>query len=445
MTPTNSDSSFRNIARNISIFGGSQAFGILAALIRSKAAALLIGPVGLGLSGLYNTIINFYVALTGFGLGTSGVRNISVAIEQGDTASATAESRYLRITCLWTWCVAGIAVLLTLLFIRFVHPLKELTVQSILVILLIICLRHSYSCEMAILKAYRKISALTTASIIISVCSVVLVVPCYYWWGVAGVLPALAFSATAELLLICFYSHRTVPFDRALFQAFYSPDPRLRIGLRTLWLKMRPVLLMGLSTIVSGVLASGVELLVQTVIAATATMTVVGLYRAGYQLSIIYPCSIFTAIGNDFYPRLSGVNQEALLRNRMVSRQMAVTFAIVLPLTLLFAALMPYLIPLLFSHKFDDMLPMAEWACWYLPFKALSLPLAYMPLALGKWRDYMFVEISLGILMSGILVAGWHLGGLEGLGIALLLFHAVELFFNYAFCRLRYRFRWTIR
>jgi O-antigen/teichoic acid export membrane protein len=106
---------------------------------------------------------------------------------------------------------------------------------------------------------------------------------------------------------------------------------------------------------------------------------------------------------------------------------------------------MPYLIPLLFSHKFDDVLPMALWACWNLPFKALSLPMAYLPLALGKWRDYMAIEITVGLIMALCVTVGWHRGGLVGTGIGLLASFIIELIVNYLFCYHKYGFRLRVR
>jgi O-antigen/teichoic acid export membrane protein len=293
---------------------------------------------------------------------------------------------------------------------------------------------------MAILKAYRRVKELTRMTVNSAVISVVCVVPFYYWWGVEGIIPALLLSNVTEWAQTFYFSRRCAPLTRELFTACFSPDTRIRVSLRRLWERMRPVVLVGVSTIVSGLMVYGVELWSQSLIAA-ASMVAVGLYRAGYQLSITYPSMIFTAIGNDFYPRLAGVAQGVAERNRMVTRQMVVTSAIVLPLTAVFALLMPYLLPLFFSHKFDDVLPMAVWACWSLPLKALSLPIAYLPLALGKWRDYMFLEVLVGVVTAVCVTVGWKWGGLVGTGQGLLAAFALELVANYAFCKTRYSLR----
>jgi O-antigen/teichoic acid export membrane protein len=438
-TPTET-SSFRQIARNIGMFGGAQSLSVLAALVRGKAASVLIGPVGVGLSGLYNTVINFYVALTGFGLSTSGVPAISEAVERGDTAAAEMETRYLRIMCLWTMALGWVAVFATMVVMALCYHMEEATVGYAAALTTILWLRHSIGCEMAILKAYRRVKELTRMTVNSAVISVVCVVPFYYGWGVEGIIPALLLSALAEWAQTFYFSRKCAPLTRELFAGCFAADTRIRASLRQLWERMRPVVLVGVSTIVSGLMISGVELWCQSLIAASSIVAV-GLYRAGYQLSITYPSMIFTAIGNDFYPRLAGVGHSVDVRNRLVTRQMAVTFAIVVPLTALFAWLMPYLLPLFFSHKFDDVIPMTRWACWNLPLKALSLPMAYLPLALGKWRDFMFIEVLIGVVTAVCVTVGWNLGGLVGVGQGLLVAYALELAGNYAFCQARYGFR----
>ena len=49
--------SHREILKSSSIVGGAQAINYVAALLRTKAVALLLGPSGVGLVGLYVSAI----------------------------------------------------------------------------------------------------------------------------------------------------------------------------------------------------------------------------------------------------------------------------------------------------------------------------------------------------------------------------------------------------
>ena len=72
-------SSYRQIIKATSLFGGVQVFNILISIIRSKIVALLLGPSGMGIAGLFTSTTGLISAITGLGLGTSAVRNIAEA------------------------------------------------------------------------------------------------------------------------------------------------------------------------------------------------------------------------------------------------------------------------------------------------------------------------------------------------------------------------------
>ena len=77
-------SSYGTILKSSSIIGGSQAFGYIIGLVRTKFVAILLGPSGVGLVGIYNSIITLTAAVSGMGLGGSGVREISAARGKDD-------------------------------------------------------------------------------------------------------------------------------------------------------------------------------------------------------------------------------------------------------------------------------------------------------------------------------------------------------------------------
>src|SRR5438034_10313387 len=54
-------------------------------IVRTKAMALLLGPSGVGLLGLYSSIYDMATIFAGMGLNSSGVRQIAEAVGTGDT------------------------------------------------------------------------------------------------------------------------------------------------------------------------------------------------------------------------------------------------------------------------------------------------------------------------------------------------------------------------
>ena len=54
-------SSYRQIVKATSLFGGARVFNLLIAVVRSKLGAILLGPVGMGIAGLFTSTIDVFV------------------------------------------------------------------------------------------------------------------------------------------------------------------------------------------------------------------------------------------------------------------------------------------------------------------------------------------------------------------------------------------------
>ena len=69
--------SHREIFRSSVIIGGSQALQIAIGIIRVKVLAVLLGPAGIGLLGIYQNITGVATTVAGCGLDNSGVRQLA--------------------------------------------------------------------------------------------------------------------------------------------------------------------------------------------------------------------------------------------------------------------------------------------------------------------------------------------------------------------------------
>lgn len=77
--------SYHQILKSSALIGGSSVLNIITRVIRSKVIAVILGPSGVGLLGLYNSISDIGKMVAGMGTNTSGVREIADAIASGDT------------------------------------------------------------------------------------------------------------------------------------------------------------------------------------------------------------------------------------------------------------------------------------------------------------------------------------------------------------------------
>src|ERR1043166_1543523 len=77
--------SYGQILKSSALIGGSSALNLAFGIVRTKAMALLLGPSGVGLIGLYSSIADLTRSVAGLGINSSGVRQIAEAVGSGDT------------------------------------------------------------------------------------------------------------------------------------------------------------------------------------------------------------------------------------------------------------------------------------------------------------------------------------------------------------------------
>jgi len=76
--------SYGQILKSTTLVGGSQVINILLGIIRTKFLAVLLGPSGIGLMGLYTAVTGTVGTMTSMGIGASGVRQIAEAVGTAD-------------------------------------------------------------------------------------------------------------------------------------------------------------------------------------------------------------------------------------------------------------------------------------------------------------------------------------------------------------------------
>lgn len=406
----------KTLAKAIAVFGGAQAFSVLAAVVRVKFAAIYVGAAGVGLAALYGTLTNLISTLMGFGLVNSSVPSLCQAEE--------AEQRALVARLRLVGCVLAVLSVPITLAVGAFYSAETLWLA------IPVSVSVLSGIEMGVMKALKATRRLASSLMVSALISVAMTVPFYVLMGMQGVIYAIVLTMTLSPLYACWLGYRTCD---AL------PDwSELN---RALWPKVRPLFQLGAAFLVSGVLVYGVDLLCQTWLSQQASLATVGLYKAGYQLAVTYTGMIFTAIANDFFPRLSSVATDADARNRLIGQQVRVLLMIVVPLILVFVILVPWIVPLLFSDEFLPVIPMVRVAAFSVIVKAVYMPIGYLPVALGKsWHFLLLESVSWTVLALGVLL-GYQLGGLTGIGYGLLLSNVFDLMFVWLFCRRAYAFR----
>lgn len=424
---TEQQSSYRQILKATSIFGGVQAFKILIAIINSKAIALLLGPAGMGIIGLFNSTIGLIGGLTNFGLGTSAVKDVAAANATGNDSRIATIVKVLR---RWVWITGLLGALVMLIFSPWLSKLtfgnKNYTLAFIWLSITILFQQIS-SGQLALLQGMRKLKHLAKASMTGSFLGLTISVPIYYFFRINGIVPAIIISSLAVMLLSWYFAGKV------------ELQPVVVSKARTI-AEGRAMLKMGFSISITGLFVLGVAYIVRIYINHLGGVAQVGLYNAGFMIINTYVGLVFTAMATDYYPRLAGVSNDISKTNTTINQQAEIAILILAPILTIFLVFINWIIILLYSKQFIEISGMIHWAALGMFFKAISWAIAFLLLAKGASKLFFWNELFANIYMLILNLLGYKFLGLDGLGISFLVGYFLYFLQVYLVTKVKYSF-----
>ena len=402
-----------------SIFGGVQVFNIAIAIVRSKAIALLLGPAGMGIVGLLTSTTGLISSITNFGLGTSAVRDIAEAHAENN------EERMGKTTAVFrklVWLTGALGALLCLVFAPW---LSELTFGnkdyswSFVFLSISLFIGQLTAGQNVLLQGTRKLKYLAFANMLGSVASLLVALPLYYLYGEEGIVPAIIIMSFVTFIVATNFSRKV-------------NIKKVKVTLAETYQQGKGMLQLGFMLSLSGIVGTIVAYLVRIYISNTGSIEDVGLYSAGFQIIGTYVGLVFTAMGTDYYPRLSSVANDDDKRNTLVNQQGEIAILILFPIILVFMVFIPYIVQLLYSSKFLPINDMIIWAAFAMFFKAGSWAMAFQFLAKGSSKLFFINELATNVYMLVFNIIGYHYFGLTGLGYSFLItyfIYVVQVYF----------------
>lgn len=424
------------LAKMVVVFGGAQVFSILAALVRTKVAWQTVGAVGAGMNAVFVAVQQFMQQFMGLGLNQSAMPTLAQAHAAGDAAVVAEKVRSLRIL---GWIASAAAVVFTMPFaplfsLLYFDGQGEATMWFMILALGVVGAIQT-SVESAVLKGLQQTQALTKSLLWVSVTSVLTAVPCFYFFNLQGVIWAVSLGSVCAWGVTLWYSVRACAVTPKWADFTIT-------NIKKVWEANRAMLVLGAAFVTTGIVTQGFELAQQYFLKAVGSMAIVGFYKAGYQLSVNYPSLIFTAVSNDYYPRLSALVGDVEKRNALIANQQKVLLMITVPAIAVFWVVVPWIIPLIFADECMVILDLVRWGSLSIIIKGLYQPLAYMTLAQGKGKHFFWLDTLSAVVTLASVMAGYMTLGLTGIGVAILVAATVDLVVVYVFCRQKYQFRY---
>lgn len=427
-----SNDSYDHVLKYTGMFGGVQVLVTLIGLVRNKFMALLLGTAGVGFNALFVSMQNFASQCTNLGISFGAVPKLSEYYEEQQEEQLEYHIQVIR---LWSMIAAGLGFLFCVAVSPLMNDLSFTWGNHTLHYAMLgvsVAMLTLTGGETAVLKATRRLGALAKIQIYTAIISVLVSIPLYYYYGHSGVIPVIVSMAAVTMVATMRYSYRSYP---------------LRLQWTGSVLKSGAGMIrLGVAFVLAAAVGSASEMFIRAFLNVEGGLGDVGLYNAGFMLTITYAGMVFSSMEQDYFPRLSAVSKDVEKTNETVNKQMEVSLLLLAPMLVALLTALPVLVPLLFSNEFMPVVEMAQVAVLAMYFKVLNLPVAYITLARSKSLAYLLLETAYFVVLVVGVMAGFRMWGIWGTGLAVVIAHIAELVTvgGYAYWQFNYRCTWTI-
>ncbi len=401
----------RMVVKAMGLFGGVQVVNIVCSIVRTKLVAMWMGPTGVGLFGLWIAAQEMLSTATNLGIRTSSVRDITSSTATGNISRV---SRIVAVVRKWSLWLGLFGALLTIALAPLLSQISfgdSNHIWGFVLLSVSILLISLMSGEHAILQGTARLKNLARASVWGSVAGLAVSVPMFYFWRIDSVLPSIVAYALTGAMFAYVYRNRDVEVQPLPSREVYKQGKDfVRLGIY-----------MTIGTFLA-ILSSYVFSAYLNWRGGTEQM---GFYQAGYTLVNRYVGLVLTALGVEYFPRLSKVAHSNLRLGLFVNQEIKIALLVLVPVVLVFMLLRGLVVELLYSKEFSAILTYVSWLLVGMILRATSWCMAFVILAKGDGKTYVITEavsVAVGLALN---IVAYHYYGLNGLGVSFVIWYLI--------------------
>lgn len=419
--------SYGSILKSIGLFGGVKVFQILISILKNKFVAILLGPVGMGISGMITSTTSLVNSLFSFGLHTSSVREIAKAVKNEDDHKLSTIICTLRRIIVFTGLLGTIVTFICAPLLSQLSFGNDDFTVAFRIVSVILLFDQLSTGQTAIMQGTFNYRYMATSNIIGSFIGLCVSVPFYYFWGQSAIVPVIVISSFTQLVLTYHFSRKVKvsPVKQTVKETF-------TVG--------RGMIILGFAIALSGILSSAQTYVLRDFISSFGSVADIGLYMAGIAIATQYIDVILQAMGADYSPRLASVSDDTNAFISVINRQINLMLTLVTPLIFTFILFVSQLIRLLYSTEFMPIIGMVEWIMFGMFFRAFSWCLSYSMIAKGQSKTFFVNELFTKCYSLGFSILGYVLYGFTGMGIAFCLTYICYSIHMFLVCKKNYEF-----
>lgn len=413
-----------SIMKVAGLIGSLQVVNILCSILRSKLVALWMGPVGFGLFGIFNSAMEMTALVAQLGLRPSAVRELGKA----DHGSVPALVKGIRRTALVLGCAGGLLTVACSPLLSRISFGDNSWWWAFAWLGVAVALLSVNNAEGAIFQGLSRFRKLARCSMYGSVGGCLVSIPMFYFWRLDSIIPSILAYIVCTWLALGVYREKI-------------EEPRGGLSWRDTAAMSRRLVTFGMYLTVMGVMNYGITYIFLGYLNHVADEAIVGYYHSGSTLINRYAALIITALSMEYLPRLSAHAHSRRRTELTVSNQMFLTMIALTGVLSVFVSLSPLVIEILYSSEFMPVLPFVVLAAAGTLVKAFAWCMSTVMMARGDGKIFLYTELISGVVNISLSIAGFHIGGFAGLGVAYVLWFGIYAAMVWYVYRIRYGMR----
>lgn len=399
--------------------------------MKMKVVAVLLGPAGVGLIGMYLSLIQTASSVAAMGFGNVGTRQIAAAHAEGGALAVG----HTRRTLFWgTLLLALIGASIFWLMSGWIA--REILgdgaqANEVAWLSLGVALTVAAGSQGALLTGLRRIGDLARINVGSGALGALFGVAALWLWDEQGLIVMILIGPVVTFLLGHVYVARLGPPAGAV------------PSLSAMSHEWRTMVTLGFAFMLSGLVATLGFLVARTLVQRALGIDALGHFQAAWAIGMTYLGFVLGAMGTDYYPRLTAAISDPVAATRIVNEQTEVAILLCSPVLLAMIGLAPWVIHLLYSPEFAPAVEILRWQLLGDLLKVMSWPLGFIILASGAGKTFVLTE-SLGMIvfLFGVFF-GLPLVGVNATGIAFFAMYVAYLPVVWWFGGRKIGFRWT--
>ncbi len=423
--------SYGNIFKALALFGGVKVVQILISILRSKLIAILLGPSGMGINNLLSSTTSAINGITGCGLQTSAVREVSKSHEANDQTKINVTISTLKILVWFTGLLGGIIVLIfskSLSYFAFGNDEYTNAFRILSVMMLFMQINVG---QIALMQGTFHYKDIAKSTLTAQILSLLITIPLYYIFGEDGIAPALLIASIITVLVTAYFSRR-VNFTR------------IKLSTKEFFSNSKYMLSLGIVIALGGVISNLSSYILNVIISRIGSIEAVGLYSAAMTIANSYVFLVLSAMTSDYVPRLSALSGNDSGQIDAINKQMVLVSIILTPLLVALIVFAKQIIYILYSADFYATIHMLEFLMLAMYFRAISWCLSYAFISRGESKIFLINEIIIFVISLSLKTLGYYWYEYTGIGVALVIIYIIYTLIMYIVAKKRFGFQFSV-